>query len=63
MYSSVNSFCVLLLEAASDTNFESVVPRDKSAIHHEAACNKIATEAVKRGSSDNVSVMIIEIKH
>lgn len=37
------------------------MPRDKAAICYEAACNKIAIEAVKRGSSDNVSVMLIEI--
>jgi len=48
-------------ETASDTNFESAVPRDQAAIHYEAACNRIAIEAVKRGSSDNVSVMLIEI--
>ena len=57
-YFSVN------IEAVSDTNFESVAPCDQAGVRYEAACNRIAIEAVKRGSSDNVSIMLIEItKH
>jgi len=48
----------------SKTNFQSIDPNDKTAIRYEAACNRIAIEAVKRGSSDNVSVMLVDIaKH
>lgn len=56
--------CFINLEMTLKTNFQSIDPDDKTAIRYEAACNRIAIEAVKRGSSDNVSVMLVDItKH
>lgn len=30
---------------------------------YEAACNRLASKAVQRGSADNVTVMVVRIEH
>ena len=45
----------------SDTNFESRKPTSVRDVRCEEACNRIAVEAVKRGCTDNVTVMIVDI--
>ena len=47
----------------SDTNFESRKPSSVRDVRCEEACNRIAVEAVKRGCTDNVTVMIVDIMH
>ena len=44
------------------TNFESSLPASLHDIRCDEACNRIAVEAVKRGCTDNVTVMIIDIQ-
>ena len=55
-------FFILSTDEISDTNFESrkrvVTARD---VRYEQACNRIAVEAVKRGCTDNVTVMLVDI--
>ena len=46
-----------------DTNFESRKPTSVRDVRCEEACNRIAVEAVKRGCTDNVTVMIVDIMH
>ena len=46
----------------AETNFESTRPLTLREVRYEEACNRIAVEAVKRGCTDNVSVMIIDIQ-
>ena len=48
---------------ASGTNFESKKPRTLKDLRYEEACNRLAVEAVKRGCTDNVTVMIVDIAH
>ena len=45
----------------ADTNFESKTPTDIRDVLFEEACNRLAVEAVKRGCTDNVTVMIVNI--
>ena len=45
------------------TNFESVKHKSLKEARYEEACNRLAVEAVKRGCTDNVTVMIIDILH
>lgn len=45
-----------------ETNFESTRPLTLREVRYEEACNRIAVEAVKRGCTDNVTVMIIDIQ-
>ena len=48
--------------AASDTNFEAKkAPTSLKAVRYEEACHRLAVEAVKRGCTDNVTVMIVDI--
>jgi hypothetical protein len=42
---------------------ESYQSKDDRAARHEAACNILAEEAVRKFSADNVSVMLIDIRH
>jgi integrin-linked kinase-associated serine/threonine phosphatase 2C len=44
------------------TNFESSQPASLRDVRCDEACNRIAVEAVKRGCTDNVTVMIIDIQ-
>ena len=46
---------------ASETNFESKKAASLKEIRYEEACNRLAVEAVKRGCTDNVTVMIVDI--
>ena len=43
------------------TNFESGRPTSLRDVRYEEACNRLAVEAVKRGCTDNVTVMIVDI--
>lgn len=43
------------------TNFETKTSVDPFAYRCEAACNKMAVEAVKRGCADNVTIMLVVI--
>ena len=45
------------------TNFESSIPKTLRELRYEEACNKLAVEAVKRGCTDNVTVLIIDIQN
>lgn len=49
------------LDDASDTNFATKKARPLKDIRYEEACNRLAVEAVKRGCTDNVTVMIVDI--
>lgn len=50
-----------------------LVPQDKSIqpregrpeadARYEAACNRLASKAVQRGSADNVTVMVVRVQH
>lgn len=44
------------------TNFESLRPATLRDVRYEEACNRLAVEAVKRGCTDNVTVMIVDIQ-
>ena len=55
----VSYFCSA--DDAFDTNFEDKRPRCLKEIRYEEACNRLAVEAVKRGCTDNVTVMIVDI--
>lgn len=46
---------------ASETNFETKKATSLKDIRYEEACNRLAVEAVKRGCTDNVTVMIVDI--
>lgn len=50
-----------LKDDASETNFESKKTTSARDIRYEEACNRLAVEAVKRGCTDNVTVMIVDI--
>lgn len=50
-------------EDALSTNFESGKPATLRDVRFEEACNRLAVEAVKRGCTDNVTVMIVDIIH
>ena len=54
--------CVSCSDDASETNFEHKKrPDSLRAVRYEEACNRLAVEAVKRGCTDNVTVMIVDI--
>jgi len=44
-----------------ETNFESKRLRTVKDVRYDEACNRLAVEAVKRGCTDNVTVMIVDI--
>ena len=44
-----------------ETNFQSTRPASLREVQYDEACNRIAVEAVKRGCTDNVTVMLIDI--
>lgn len=46
----------------NSTNFESWRPKTLHGARYEEACNRLAVEAVKRGCTDNVTVMIVDIQ-
>ena len=46
---------------AVETSFEGKKTRSIKDIRYEEACNRLAVEAVKRGCTDNVTVMIVDI--
>ena len=48
-------------EDVQATNFESGRPTSLRDVRYEEACNRLAVEAVKRGCTDNVTVMIVDI--
>lgn len=54
-------YFVLHADDASDTNFVSQRPASLKDIRCEEACNRLAVEAVRRGCTDNVTVMIVDI--
>ncbi len=56
-------FLSLYLDDAAETNFESSNKKNISLkdIRYEEASNRLAVEAVKRGCTDNVTVMIVDI--
>ena len=59
----IDVYCVLLffIDDAIDTHFEAKKPSSLRDIRYEEACNRLAVEAVKRGCTDNVTVMIVDI--
>lgn len=52
-----------MLDDEKGTNFESGGPKMLKEVRYEEACNRLAVEAVRRGCTDNVTVMIIDILH
>lgn len=50
-------------EDLPSTNFESGRPATLRDVRYEEACNRLAVEAVKRGCTDNVTVVMIDILH
>lgn len=44
-----------------ETNFECKKPSCVKDVRYEEACNRLAVEAVKRGCTDNVTIMIVDI--
>ena len=54
-------FCFCPPDDASHTNFVSQRPASLQEIRYEEACNRLAVEAVRRGCTDNVTVMIVDI--
>ena len=54
-------FLPYLDEDIQVTNFESGRPTSLRDVRYEEACNRLAVEAVKRGCTDNVTVMIVDI--
>ena len=54
---------LLCSDDGSGTNFESKKPRTLKDLRYEEACNRLAVEAVRRGCTDNVTVMIVDIAH
>lgn len=48
-------------EDETETNFESKKSMSLKEARYEEACNRLAVEAVKRGCTDNVTVMLIDI--
>ena len=56
-------FCFFSSDDERDTNFESRKPTSVRDVRCEEGCNRIAVEAVKRGCTDNVTVMIVDIMH
>ena len=51
----------IFTEDETETNFQSKKSMSLKEAHYEEACNRLAVEAVKRGCTDNVTVMIIDI--
>lgn len=52
---------IVLADDAPETNFATKKARSLTDIRYEEACNRLAVEAVKRGCTDNVTVMIVDI--
>ena len=53
---------IIIIATEFETNFESTRPLSLREVRYEEACNRIAVEAVRRGCTDNVTVMIIDIQ-
>lgn len=45
----------------SDTNYESVQPKSVREFRCHEACTGLAVEAVMRGCTDNVTVLLVDI--
>ncbi|KAM6127223.1 integrin-linked kinase-associated serine/threonine phosphatase 2C isoform 2-T2 [Phoenicopterus ruber ruber] len=54
------NFIVSCLE---DKNIQTREGKLEADARYEAACNRLANKAVQRGSADNVTVMVVRIKH
>ncbi len=67
MYTNTKNGCAIFSSAPDDpsahTNFENRKPATLRDIRCEEACDRLAVEAVKRGCTDNVTVMIVDITH
>lgn len=46
-----------------DKNIQMREGRLEADARYEAACNRLASKAVQRGSADNVTVMLVRIEH
>lgn len=51
----------LFPDNATETSFEGKKSLSVMDIRYEEACNRLAVEAVKRGCTDNVTVMVVDI--
>lgn len=56
-------FSFAVTDDDSDTNFEKRRPGSLRELRLEEACNRLAVEAVKRGCTDNVTVMMVDLLH
>ena len=52
---------IFLSDDATETSFEGKKLKSVEDIRYEEACNRLAVEAVRRGCTDNVTVMIVDI--
>lgn len=46
-----------------DKNIQAREGKLEADARYETACNRLANKAVQRGSADNVTVMVVRIKH
>ena len=46
-----------------DESIESTDSRSAEDVRYETACNRLANDAVRRLSADNVTVLLIAVKH
>ena len=51
----------MVVDEEINTNYVSEEVSDRS-FRFETACNRLAVEAVKRGCTDNVTVMVVDLK-
>lgn len=58
---TISILMLIFTEDETETNFESKKPMSLKEARYEEACNRLAVEAVKRGCTDNVTVMLIDI--
>ena len=52
----MNMFC-------QDVRIEATNGRDADDVRSETACNRLANEAVRRLSADNVTVLLVRVQH
>ncbi len=55
--------CFCTSDDKAKANFESDGPKTLREARYEEACNRLAVEAVKRGCTDNVTVLVVDILH
>ena len=54
--------CLEFCADVSDTNYESIRPKSVREFRCSEACTALAVEAVKRGCTDNVTVLLVDVE-